>query len=116
MLLLPPLLVLFVSATTSGSTLYESDHHLCEFMKHTRLLHWKHQCNASSASSYCAHKDWIQQNSNASKHVVLSYGHNGFGNQLIQHSVALMLAESLGAKMYIEVRKYLYLIAHIRGH
>jgi len=35
--------------------------------------------------------------------VVLSYGHNGFGNQLWQHSVAFMIAESLRAKLYIAI-------------
>jgi hypothetical protein len=32
---------------------------------------------------------------------VLSYGHNGFGNQLWQHTVAFMFAESLKAKLLI---------------
>jgi len=33
--------------------------------------------------------------------VVLSYAHNGFGNQLWQHTVAFMIAESLRARLYI---------------
>lgn len=32
---------------------------------------------------------------------VLSYGHNGFGNQLWQHTAAFMIAESLKAKLFI---------------
>ena len=35
--------------------------------------------------------------------VVLSYGHNGFGNQLYQHSFAYSVAMSLKAKLYIQL-------------
>eukprot|EP01031_Cornospumella_fuschlensis_P044639 gene44639-54588_t len=35
--------------------------------------------------------------------IVLSYAHNGFGNQLWEHSVAFMIAESLKARLYIAV-------------
>lgn len=34
---------------------------------------------------------------------VVSYGHNGFGNQLWQHTVAFMVAESLQARLYVSV-------------
>lgn len=34
---------------------------------------------------------------------VVSYAHNGFGNQLWQHTVAFMVAESLKAKLYIAI-------------
>ena len=34
---------------------------------------------------------------------VVSYGHNGFGNQLWQHTVAFMVAESLQARLYIAI-------------
>lgn len=34
---------------------------------------------------------------------VVSYAHNGFGNQLWQHTVAFMVAESLKAKFYIAI-------------
>jgi hypothetical protein len=33
--------------------------------------------------------------------VVLSYSHNGFGNQLWEHSVALMIAQQLNASLFI---------------
>lgn len=35
--------------------------------------------------------------------VIVSYGHNGFGNQLWEHSVAFMIAEALKAKLMIAV-------------
>lgn len=35
--------------------------------------------------------------------IVLSYAHNGFGNQLWQHTIAFMIAESLKAKLYIAI-------------
>ena len=35
--------------------------------------------------------------------VVLSYGHNGLGNQLYQHSFAYSVAMSLKAKLYIQL-------------
>eukprot|EP01041_Mallomonas_annulata_P010264 gene10264-21417_t len=39
--------------------------------------------------------------SNIPKRIVLSYGHNGLGNQLWEHTVAFMIAESLGARLLI---------------
>lgn len=38
-----------------------------------------------------------------SNRIVVSYAHNGFGNQLWEHSVAFMIAESLKAQLYIAV-------------
>jgi hypothetical protein len=35
--------------------------------------------------------------------IILSYAHNGFGNQLWQHTIAFMIAESLNAKLYIAI-------------
>jgi len=35
--------------------------------------------------------------------VVLSYSHNGFGNQLWEHTVAFMVAESLKARLFISI-------------
>ena len=34
---------------------------------------------------------------------VVSYGHNGLGNQLWEHTVAFMIAESLKARLYIAI-------------
>ena len=41
-----------------------------------------------------------KKNKEKVRHVV-SYGHNGFGNQLWQHTAAFMVAESLEARLYI---------------
>ncbi len=35
--------------------------------------------------------------------IVVSYAHNGFGNQLWQHTFAVMLAQSLNASLYVDV-------------
>ena len=35
--------------------------------------------------------------------IVLSYSHNGFGNQLWEHTVAFMVAEGLKAKLMIGI-------------
>jgi hypothetical protein len=56
----------------------------------------------------CAWSDWnktfnLINSFNSSKRIVLSYAHNGFGNQLWQHSVAFMISESLKAKMLIAI-------------
>ena len=39
---------------------------------------------------------------NKKERVVLSYAHNGFGNQLWQHTIAFMIAESLQARFFIQ--------------
>lgn len=56
----------------------------------------------------CGWDDWqdaLQQSSNHTQQqrYVVSYSHNGFGNQLWEHSVAFMVAESLKAKLLIAV-------------
>lgn len=35
--------------------------------------------------------------------IIVSYGHNGFGNQLWEHTVAFMIAESLNARLLIGI-------------
>jgi hypothetical protein len=47
----------------------------------------------------------LQKNKDKSKKVryVLSYAHNGFGNQLWQHTVAFMIAQGLRARMFVAV-------------
>jgi hypothetical protein len=52
--------------------------------------HWQHATNHSFGSS-------------ANDRIVLSYGHNGFGNQLWSHTFAFMVAEALNAKLLISV-------------
>lgn len=39
---------------------------------------------------------------NTKERYVLSYAHNGFGNQLWQHTIAFMIAESLQARFFIQ--------------
>ncbi len=57
----------------------------------------------------CNWDDWSQAlvvpntSSTHKKRVVVSYAHNGFGNQLWEHSVAFMIAESLHAQLLIAV-------------
>jgi hypothetical protein len=42
-------------------------------------------------------------NSTKKERFVISYAHNGFGNQLWEHSIAFMIAESMKAKLFIAV-------------
>ncbi len=56
----------------------------------------------------CRWDDWSQAR-NDSYHpaaatkprIILSYSHNGFGNQLWEHTIAFAIAESMRAKLYI---------------
>ena len=43
-----------------------------------------------------------KRNKSSNKYVV-SYAHNGFGNQLWEHSIAFMIAESIQAKFFIAI-------------
>jgi len=64
---------------------------------------WSHAAISGSSTNKTSNAD-IQEVANTATmplRVVVSYGHNGFGNQLWQHSVAFMIAESLKAKLYI---------------
>eukprot|EP01038_Epipyxis_sp_PR26KG_P004163 gene4163-5927_t len=62
------------------------------------------------AEPSCSWDDWSHtsnmqmnhtKNNSSHQRIILSYAHNGFGNQLWQHSVAFMIAESLKAQLYI---------------
>lgn len=59
------------------------------------------KCNAAT----CAWDSWQHAMSlpqtNGPLRIVLSYGHNGLGNQLWEHTIAFMVAESMGAKLFI---------------
>lgn len=87
---------------------------LCTLLVRGSQLSRKTQCPTST----CAWDTWydafkgsysnITNNNdsyynNKKRRVVLSYAHNGFGNQLWQHTVAFMIAESLHAKLYFSV-------------
>lgn len=41
--------------------------------------------------------------SQTKQRIILSYSHNGFGNQIWEHTVAFMIAESLKARMFISI-------------
>lgn len=62
-----------------------------------------HECGEPS----CNWDDWndalLSKSKPIKERIVLSYGHNGFGNQLWEHSVAFMIAESLKAKLLIAI-------------
>jgi hypothetical protein len=64
------------------------------------------QAGASGAHHYKATKQvdssGMKKKSQQNR-VLVSYGHNGFGNQLWQHTVAFMIAESLNAKLFIAI-------------
>ena len=51
------------------------------------------------------HTDRVDDHNSDSEpyRVVLSYGHNGLGNQIYQHSFAYSVAKSLKAKLYLQV-------------
>lgn len=55
----------------------------------------------------CAWDSWydarVATKDNKKMRYVLSYAHNGFGNQLWQHTIAFMIAESLKAKLLIAI-------------
>ena len=51
----------------------------------------------TTATAAAAHSTTIKQR------IVLSYSHNGFGNQLWEHTVAFMVAEGLKARLMIGI-------------
>jgi len=58
----------------------------------------------------CSWEDWneainasIHHTSSRKKRIILSYAHNGFGNQLWQHTIAFSVASSMRSKMYIGI-------------
>jgi hypothetical protein len=75
----------------------------CKYLAHKQFISRKfiREC----AEPTCTWDDWQNAITNTSlgpkSRIVLSYGHNGFGNQLWQHSVAFMIAESMKARLLI---------------
>lgn len=79
----------------------------CKYLAFKNILPRKYfrTCPAPT----CTWEDWSHAVVNSTQNqtnappfrVILSYGHNGFGNQLWQHSAAFMIAESMRAKLYI---------------
>lgn len=72
-----------------------------------RVLHHKHDCGNFDCVSTMT---WQQQEQapfgkrirGLGERVVVSYAHNGFGNQLYSHTFAYLIAKSLNASLYIE--------------
>eukprot|EP00601_Ochromonadales_sp_CCMP2298_P021991 CAMPEP_0173303164 /NCGR_PEP_ID=MMETSP1143-20121109/18744_1 /TAXON_ID=483371 /ORGANISM="non described non described, Strain CCMP2298" /LENGTH=872 /DNA_ID=CAMNT_0014243857 /DNA_START=97 /DNA_END=2716 /DNA_ORIENTATION=+ len=73
----------------------------CKFLAYKAQIprKWFNLCGEPS----CNWDDWTDAKVQSSKRVVVSYGHNGFGNQLWEHSVAFMVAESLQAQMLVAI-------------
>ena len=57
----------------------------------------KLECSADKFLSWSNNVQFAR-NTTKKERVVVSYGHNGFGNQLWEHSVAFMIAKSLNAR------------------
>eukprot|EP01040_Poterioochromonas_malhamensis_P010642 gene10640-11588_t len=94
---------------------------LCKFLAHRQILprHYIRNC----AEPVCTWDDWqhgltnlstipssltvnnsaafLAANPSHKYRIVLSYGHNGFGNQLWQHSVAFMIASNMKARFIV---------------
>ena len=77
----------------------------CKYLafKHQIGRKYFHDCGEPS----CSWDDWndalVSKLKPDKERVVLSYGHNGFGNQLWEHSVAFMIAESLKARLMVAI-------------
>jgi len=75
----------------------------CKFLAFKSQIHYKTVCPEPT----CSWDSWsdakASEKSKTKQRVVLSFGHNGFGNQLWQHTVAFMVAEQLKARLYIGV-------------
>lgn len=75
----------------------------CKFLAFKSQIHYKTACPEPT----CSWDSWSDakssEKSKTKQRVVLSFGHNGFGNQLWQHTVAFMVAEQLKARLYIDM-------------
>ena len=65
---------------------------LCQMLTYLRVM--KHKtCHVPT----CHWDDWVDAKASTNK-IVLSYSHNGFGNQLWQHSFGFAMASAVGAR------------------
>jgi hypothetical protein len=78
----------------------------CKFLAFKGILHRKYFNLCPQPT--CAWDDWnhaLKSTNTTSlttkKRYILSFGHNGFGNQLWEHSTAFNIAESLKGQLYI---------------
>ena len=81
---------------------------MCKYLAWKMQIHHRTDCGAPQ----CHYNEWSHWNAEQQplrkdktyankQRVIVSYSHNGFGNQLWQHTAAFMVAESIGAKLYI---------------
>lgn len=86
-----PLLV-YVSSVLYMMSCFRIDGTLCASSKQSE------ECKQSKA---CLRDHTFSNDHATSNKVVLSYAHNGFGNQLWEHAFAWHVAEAIGAQFYI---------------
>eukprot|EP01039_Chlorochromonas_danica_P005709 gene5709-6293_t len=101
-------LVSGLAAASLESLIPEIGGTFCKYLAYKGQIHRRYLRDCPEQS--CVWHDWqsaLSSNTSSSsssqrkERVVLSYGHNGFGNQLWEHSVAFMIAESLNAKLLV---------------
>jgi hypothetical protein len=82
----------------------------CKFLAWKMQIHHKSNCGEPQCHFPTWNVDRLNRKPLTDKvtpgvheRVVLSYSHNGFGNQLWEHNFAFMLAQSLNATLYVDV-------------
>jgi hypothetical protein len=75
---------------------------LCQMLQH-KVLH-DHDCGGHLVEQCRTVLPWVNYSSAATQdsRVVVSYAHNGFGNQLFQHTIGYLVAKSLNASFYVD--------------
>ena len=77
----------------------------CKYLAYKNQIPRKYFNDCGEPS--CNWDDWndglVASSSTKTQSIVLSYGHNGFGNQLWEHSTGFMIAESLKAQLMIAI-------------
>jgi len=96
-----PVVVLSQKGVDVTSVIKEMGGTFCKFLAFKSQIHYKTPCPEPTCSWDSWNDAKESEKSKTKQRVVLSYGHNGFGNQLWQHTVAFMVAEQLKARLYI---------------
>jgi len=110
------LLCIYVDAKDQSSQLselvkeYKLGATFCKFLAWKMQIHHKSNCGEPQChwdewhSTQMTRKPLTNQvTPGVHERVVLSYSHNGFGNQLWEHTFAFMVAQSLNASLYVDV-------------
>ncbi len=107
---LPATLCRFLAMKTQlpRNFLRDCDHPTCGWEGWTAALqesaHLAHNANNTATNSTLEQHNHHHHHKKPHKQrIVLSYSHNGFGNQLWEHTVAFMVAEGLKAKLLIGI-------------